>query len=101
MRDWVRDMSRRVEDREDGRLSWRRLYRWREGWGQVVSVGRTAKAEKLWAKSRIGDWDCNLKEWRMERGVHRCWACGAGHMDLAHCMLECREFRLGRDQVAG
>ena len=49
----------------------------------------------------MGDWDCNLNKWRMGRGVHRCWACGGGHKDLAHYMLECREFQQGRDWVAG
>ena len=44
-------------------------------------------------KARLGDWECNLKEWRMGKGVHRCWACGAGYAD--HYM--CREYRQGRD----
>ena len=34
MREWVRDMSRRVENRGDEQMSWRRVYRWRDSWGQ-------------------------------------------------------------------
>ena len=37
----------------------------------------------------------------MGKGVHRCWGCGARYADLAHYMLKCREFRQGRDRVAG
>ena len=45
--------------------------------------------------------ECNLKEWRMGKGVHRCWGCGDRYTDLADYMLKCREFRQGRDRVAG
>ena len=75
MREWVNEMSRRVQNRGDGHMSLRRVYRWRDSWGQ----GRIARAtgyERLWVKVRLGDWECNLREWRMGKGVHRCWGCG-------------------------
>ena len=100
MREWVRDMSRRVENRGDGQMSWRRVYRWRDSWEQG-GVDRAMGYERLWVKARLGDWDCNLREWRMGKGVHRCWGCGARYADLAHYMLKCREFQQGRDRVAG
>ena len=31
--------------------------------GELVST----KSEGLWVKARIGDWDCNLKEWKLGR----------------------------------
>ena len=100
MREWARDMSRRVENRGDGQLSWQRVYRWRDSWGQG-GVARAMGYERLWVKVRLGDWECNLREWRMGKWVHRCWGCGARYADLAHYMLKCREFRQGRDRVAG
>ena len=100
MREWARDMSRRVENRGDRQMSWQRVYRWRDSWGQG-GVARAMGYERLWVKVRLGDWECNLREWRMGKGVHRCWGCGARYADLAHYMLKCREFRQGRDRVAG
>ena len=64
-------------------------------------IARATVYERLWVKARLGDWECNLRELRMGKGVHRCWGCGAGYADLAHYMLKCREFRQGRDRVAG
>ena len=44
MREWACDMSRRVENRGDGQMSWRRVYRWRDSWGQ----GGVARATGVW-----------------------------------------------------
>ena len=54
MREWVRDMSRRVENRGDGQMSWRRVYRWRDNWGQE-GIARATGHERLWVKARLGD----------------------------------------------
>ena len=69
---WVEDMNERVEGKPNGDVSWRRVYRWRPSWRQEEELVST-RAEGLWVKARIGDWDCNLKEWKLGRGVHRCW----------------------------
>ena len=45
--------------------------------------------ERIWIKARTGDWDCNVKEWRMGKGVDNCWACGTEYADLEHCILRC------------
>ena len=68
---------------------------------QRPAIRSTVRSPTLWVKARLGDWECNLREWRMGKGVHRCWGCGARYADLAHYMLKCREFRQGRDRVAG
>ena len=52
-------------------------------------------------KARLGDWECNLREWRMGKGMTVCWGCEAWYADLAHYVLKCREFRQGRNRVAG
>ena len=97
---WVEDMNERVEGKPNGDVSWRRVYRWRLSWKQEEELVSTrAGAEGLWVKARIGDWDCNLKEWKLGRGVHRCWACGVEFADLGHYMLGCREFRHEREKL--
>ena len=73
---WVEDMNERMEGKPNGDVSWRRVYRWRLSWRQEEELVST-RAEGLWVKARIGDWDCNLKEWKLGRGVHRC-----GHVGL-------------------
>ena len=52
MREWARDMSRRVENRGDTQMSWRRVYRWRDSWGQG-GVARATGYERLWVKARL------------------------------------------------
>ena len=34
IRSTAHDPIRRVENRGDGQMSWRRVYRWRDSWGQ-------------------------------------------------------------------
>ena len=43
VREWVSEMSRRVENRGDGHMSWRRIYQWKDSWGR-----RDCQGDGVW-----------------------------------------------------
>ena len=70
---------------------------------EVIETSGFGAGSKYWEESKgqeiMGageDMGLGLNEWRMVSGMHICWACGDGHKDLAHYMLECREFQPGK-----
>ena len=85
---WGNIIQNRMDAKDGGNLSWRRVYRWREGWGDGAP-GTSARGERLWIKARTGDWDCNLLDWRLGRGIGECWRCGVSKADLMHAIGEC------------
>lgn len=94
MRKWRLDMDKRVEGK-GGELSWKRVYRWRDHW-KPRGFGEMVRGREAWIRARTGDWECNLKDWKLGRGVDQCWACGEETADLIHYLLHCRGNRRDR-----